>query len=140
MESQRLPLEASPQLVDTPRVVEPPVRLVSALRRPPAALLATVVVGAIVYGGLSQLVDMPLLNPDELRYTLAARGIADGEWLNLRGHAYGFGPVYPFVVAPLIALAGGMANAYPFVKLANALLFALAAVPVYLVARRLLSA
>ena len=139
MESQRLPLEASPQLVDTPRVVEPPVRLVSALRRPPAALLATVVVGAIVYGGLSQLVDMPLLNPDELRYTLAARGIADGEWLNLRGHAYGFGPVYPFVVAPLIALAGGMANAYPFVKLANALLFALAAVPIYFIARRLLS-
>ena len=30
-----------------------------------------------------QLVEMPLLNPDELRYTLAARGIADGEWLNL---------------------------------------------------------
>ena len=32
-----------------------------------------------------------------------------------------------------------MANAYPFVKLANALLFALAAVPIYLIARRLLS-
>ena len=32
-----------------------------------------------------------------------------------------------------------MENAYPFFKLANALLFALAAVPIYFIARRLLS-
>ena len=83
---------------------------------------------------------MPLLNPDELRYTLAARGLVDGEWVNLRGEPYGYGPVYPLVLAPIVALSDGVESAYPFFKLANALLFALAAVPVYLVARRLLSA
>ena len=36
---------------------------------------------------------MPLLNPDELRYTLAARALADGKWLNLRGDGYGCGPL-----------------------------------------------
>ena len=44
------------------------------------------------------------------------------------------------MLAPIVALSDGVESAYPFFKLANALLFALAAVPVYLVARRLLPA
>ena len=43
------------------------------------------------------------------------------------------------LLAPIIALSGGVATAYPFIKLANAVLFALAAVPIYFIARRLLS-
>lgn len=82
---------------------------------------------------------MPLVNPDELRYTLAARALADGEWLNLRGHGYGYGALYPLVLSPIVALSDNVAAAYPLFKLANALLFALAAVPIYLLARRLLS-
>jgi hypothetical protein len=103
------------------------------------ALAGIVALGAAVYGAAAQLVAMPLVNPDELRYTLAARAVADGEWLNLREHGYGYGAVYPLVLAPIIALSGSVAAAYPFFKLANALLFALAAVPVYFLARRLLS-
>ena len=107
--------------------------------RPALALGAVVALAALVYAVAAQLVPMPLLNPDELRYTLAARALADGEWLNLRGDGYGYGPLYPSLLAPLVALAGDVETAHPFFKAANALLFALAAVPIYLVGRRLLS-
>jgi hypothetical protein len=107
---------------------------------PPAlALVATVCVAAVVFGAVAQLVATPLVNPDELDYTLAARTLADGGWPSVRGHEYGFGPVYPAVLAPVVALSGGVDAAYPFFKVANALLFALAAVPAFLLARRLLS-
>src|SRR6187431_2980091 len=110
-----------------------------AMRWPALALGAVVAAAALVYGAAAQLVPMPVLNPDELRYTLAARALADGEWLSLRGHEYGYGPLYPTVLAPIVALAGNIETAYPWFKAANALLFALAAVPVYFIARRLLS-
>jgi hypothetical protein len=102
-------------------------------------LAALVVLGALAYGAAAQLVPMPLLNPDELRYTLAARALSDGEWPNLRGDVYGYGVLYPVVLAPILALSGSVESAYPFFKVANALLFALAAVPIFFVARRLLS-
>ena len=111
----------------------------SAARGPALALSAVVVLAAVAYGAAAQLVPMPLLNPDELRYTLAARALADGDWLGLRGQGYGYGPLYPTVLAPIVALSGSVENAYPFFKLANAVLFALAAVPIFFVARRLLS-
>jgi hypothetical protein len=98
-----------------------------------------VLLAALAYGAAAQLVPMPVLNPDELRYTLAARDLADGGWLGLRGHHYGYGPLYPSVLAPILALSGSVATAYPFFKIANALLFAVTAVPVFFIARRLLS-
>jgi hypothetical protein len=103
------------------------------------ALATTVVFAVVAYGAAAQLVEMPLVNPDELRYTIAAQGVVDGDWLNLRGHEYGYGPVYPLVLAPIIWLSGSVEDAYPLFKLANAVLFALAAVPIYLLARRLLT-
>ena len=111
----------------------------SSARGPALALSAVVVLAAVAYGAAAQLVPMPLLNPDELRYTLAARALADGDWLDLRGQGYGYGPLYPIVLAPIVALSGSVENAYPFFKLANAVLFSLAAVPIFFVARRLLS-
>lgn len=106
---------------------------------PPLALAATVVLATLAYGGAAQLVPLPLLNPDELRYTLAAQALVDGEWLNLRGHEYGYGPLYPALLAPILAVSKSVVTAYPFFKVANALLFALAAVPIFFIARRLLS-
>jgi hypothetical protein len=113
----------------------------SAGRGPMLALVAIIALAALVYGAaaVAQVVSMPLLNPDELRYTLAAQGVVDGEWLNLRGHEYGLGPVYPLLLAPILALSGNAESAYPLFKLLNVLLFALAAVPIYLLSRRLLS-
>jgi hypothetical protein len=57
------------------------------------------VLAAVSYGAVAQAVEMPIVNPDELRYTLAAQGVVDGDWLNLRGHTYGYGPVYPLILA-----------------------------------------
>jgi hypothetical protein len=106
---------------------------------PALALVAVVALAAIVYGAAAQRTDMPRVNPDELDYTLAAQALDHGGWLSVRGQGYAFGPVYPLVLAPSLALAGNVDSAYPLFKLANAVLFALAAVPVFFLARRLLS-
>jgi hypothetical protein len=127
-------VEAKPWLADSRRRDDRPVG-----RAPALALAAVVLLAALGYGAAAQRVSMPLLNPDELRYTLAARSILDGEWLNLRGHEYGLGPVYPAVLAPILALSNSVESAYPLFKIANAILFALAAAPIFFVARRLLS-
>lgn len=115
-----------------------PLREHASRRRPALVLAAIVVLAAIGYGAAAQLVRMPVLNPDELRYTLAARALAGGDWLELRGDVYGYGPVYPLLLAPVLALAGNVEAAYPLFKLLDAILFALTAVPVYFLARRLL--
>lgn len=103
------------------------------------ALVGLVAAAGVTYGAVAQWVEMPIVNPDELRYTLAAQGVVDGGWLNLRGHTYGYGPVYPLVLSPILWIAGSIEAAYPFFKVANALLFAFAAVPIYFLARRLLT-
>jgi hypothetical protein len=122
-------------MVDAPKTREG-----SAGRRWPVLALGVLVVVAVVaYSAAAQLVEAPLVNPDELRYTIAAGGVVDGDGLNLRGHEYGYGPVYPLVLAPIIWLSGSVEDAYPLFKVANAFLFALAAVPIYFLARRLLA-
>jgi hypothetical protein len=111
----------------------------AASRRPALALVAVVLLAALTYAAAAQVVPMPVVNPDELRYTLAARGLVEGEGLNLRGHEYGYGAVYPAVLASILGLSDGVEAAYPFFKVVNAALFARAAVPIFFVARRLLS-
>jgi hypothetical protein len=98
----------------------------------------TVLAASLVLAGLALLVPMPRILSDELRYTIAASSLADGDGLGLRGTEYGFGPVYPAVLAAILAVVPDRETAYPLFKLANALLFALASVPIYLVGRRLL--
>jgi hypothetical protein len=92
----------------------------------------------VLLTGLSLLVTSPRSLADEVRYMIAAGSLAEGGGLQLRGEEFGFGPVYPTLVAAILAVAPDTETAYPLVKAANALLFALAAVPLYLVARRLL--
>lgn len=98
-----------------------------------------IVLATFTYAVVGHWVEMPIVNPDELRYTLAAQGVVDGGWPNLRGHTYGYGPVYPIVLSPILWVAGSVEAAYAFFKVANALLFALAAIPIYFLARRLLT-
>ena len=64
--------------------------------------------------------------------------LADGDGLGLRGEEYGFGPAYPAVLAAILTVVPDRDTAYPIFKIVNAFLFALAAIPLYLVARRLL--
>ena len=96
-----------------------------------------VVAAAGVYALLALGVDAPRVHPDEETYLLAAASLADGHGLAVRGADYGFGPLLPILLAAIIRIAGNVDAAYDWFKTANALLFALTAVPVYLIARRL---
>ncbi len=106
---------------------------------PTIALAAIVIVVACAYAGAAQLVLTPRVHPDEHIYWLGGAALAAGEGLTLRGEDYVLGPVYPAVLAGVLTLAPDRETAYHLVKVANALLFALAAIPIFLVARRLLT-
>ena len=102
--------------------------------------VALVVLAAFVaYALLAQLVESPRVFPDEIIYGEAAASLGEGDGLRLRGEPYDYGPLYPAAIAPAFALFDDRAVAYDVLKGINAFLFALVAVPAYLVARRLLS-
>ena len=107
--------------------------------RPLAALTGIVLAAFVLYTWLASLVDVPRVHPDEVRYLIAASSLVEGEGLTLRGEDYGFGPLYALLLAAILSLTSGVDAAYDLFKAANALLFALTAVPVYLLARRLVS-
>jgi hypothetical protein len=108
--------------------------------RVPALALAVVVLGAFaLYALLSLAIDGPRVHPDEVRYLIAASSLVEGEGLGLRGADYGFGPLLALVLAAILRLAGSVDAAYDWFKVANAAFFALTAIPVYLLARRLVS-
>ena len=92
-----------------------------------------------LYSLLSLFIGGPRVHPDEERYVIAASSLVEGEGLTLRGADYGFGPLLALMLAAILRLAGSVDSAYDWFKAANALLFALTAVPVYLLARRLVS-
>jgi hypothetical protein len=98
-----------------------------------------VLVGFVLYAGAAQLVETPRVFPDEIIYGEAAASLGEGDGLRLRGEPYEYGPLYPAFLAPAFALFDDRALAYDVAKAINALLFALVAVPVYLLGRRLLS-
>jgi hypothetical protein len=109
-------------------------------RHGPALALAAIVTLAFgLYTALAALVDVPRVHPDEVRYAIAGSSLAEGEGLGLRGGEYGFGPLYALVLAGVLLVTSGLAAAYDVFKAANALFFALTAVPVYLPAMRLVS-
>jgi hypothetical protein len=109
-------------------------------RRWPVIALGLVTVGAFVlYTLLSLFIGGPRVHPDEVRYVIAASSLVEGEGLTLRGEDYGFGPLLALVLAGILRVAGSVDSAYDWFKAANALFFALTAVPVYLLARRLVS-
>ena len=111
-----------------------------ARRRPLLALGAIVLVSFAVYTALALLVDVPRVHPDEVRYAIAASSLVEGDGLALRGEEYGYGPLYALVLAAILAVTSGLDAGYDLFKAANALFFALTAVPVYLLARRVVSA
>lgn len=109
----------------------------TAIRTPTAALSACVLVAFLSYGALGATVVAPRIFDDELRYFGAAASLAAGDGLSLRGEPYRFAPLYPIMLAPVMWLAADREMAYELAKWLNALCFALSAVPIYLLARRL---
>lgn len=108
--------------------------------RGPAFALAGLVVGSfVVYALLSTLVSVPRVHPDEVRYMIGASALVEGDGLSLRGDEYGFGPLHAAVLSLVLWLSSSLEAAYPWFKVVNSLYWALTAVPVYLLARRLVS-
>lgn len=108
--------------------------------RRPIVALAGIVVGAfIAYAFLSTLVSVPRVHPDEVRYMIGASSLVEGDGLSLRGDEYGFGPLHAAALSLVLWLSSDLEAAYPWFKFVNALFWALTAVPVYLLARRLVS-
>jgi len=130
----------TPSSFDTARA-EPDVLDAPAESRRPVVVLGAIIVGTfLVYALLTMGIDGPRVHPDEELYTMGASSLAAGQGLTLRGQPFGFGPLFPAMLAVIIRLAGSVDAAYDWFKFANALCFALVAAPVYLLARRLVSA
>jgi hypothetical protein len=108
------------------------------VRKTAVALAAIVAAGTITYGSLGSLLRGPSVFADELIYMDATRSIAEGHAPQERDRPYGRGLLFPTVAAPVFAAMPNQLDAYRALRAFNAFLFALAAIPVYFLARRLL--
>jgi dolichyl-phosphate-mannose-protein mannosyltransferase len=83
----------------------------------------------------------PWIFPDEWIYAELARNFGDsGHFLVWGTHwpVRTFGPLYPALISPAYRLTGSVEHAYMVVRAVNCVLMSLAAIPAYLLARRLL--
>lgn len=102
-----------------------------------AWLTGLVAVSALLRFQLSRSMTGPWIFVDELVYSELAKSIASSGELLVRGEAAtGYGAVYPLLIAPAWALFDAIPDAYAAAKAINAVLMSLAAVPAYLLARR----
>jgi hypothetical protein len=104
---------------------------------PRAVLGAMVLAGTGVLDLLTRQVVTPSVFPDEYLYSQLGRGLATTGHLTVRGVDPHFLPVLqPLLTAPAW-LVGDVGAAFRLIQLENALALSLAAVPAYLIARRL---
>jgi hypothetical protein len=104
-------------------------------------LVVLVVVSTVSRYLLARGIVAPFIFQDELLYSELAKSLGTTGHFALRdvpGLA-GISPVYPTLISPAYAIFDGIPHAYAAVKAINALLMSLAAVPAYLIARRLVS-
>ena len=109
------------------------------LRAVPAwAWLAVIVAGSFVLRAtLSRHMLAPFIMTDELIYSELGRSIAASGSFEIRDTPItGYGVLYPVLIAPAYALFDSLTDAYAAVKVVNSLAMSLAAVPTYLIARR----
>jgi hypothetical protein len=103
-------------------------------------LAAIVVLSFALRAWLARGMVAPFIMVDELIYSELGRSVAAGDGFEVRdAPAGGFSLVYPLLISPAYALFDALPDAYAAVKTLNALLMSLAAVPTYLLARRLLA-
>jgi len=102
--------------------------------------LAAVVVGGASFNSLLAIpIDRPRVFGDELIYWQLSRSLAWAGDFTLRSHpAPRYGLLYPALLAVAQRLGGDQATAFTIAQGLNAVIFSLAAVPVYLVASRVL--
>lgn len=103
------------------------------------ALAALIALSALVHTALAWRIPTPWIMVDELLYSELAKSFAERGDLLIRDLPYGWlSLLYPVVISPAW-LVDDMATTYGLAKVINAFLMSLAAVPVYLWARRLVS-
>jgi len=103
--------------------------------------LASIVVLSSLFRFLFSLrVHAPWVFQDEIVFSDLARSLGEHGHFAIRQSPglNGFGPLYPVLLAPAWAIFKSPAHAYVAAKLINALLMSLAAIPTYLIARRLM--
>jgi hypothetical protein len=102
-------------------------------------LAAIVVCSFLFRAWLAREMVGPFIMVDELIYSELARSFAAGDGFQVRDvPASGFSLVYPVMISPAYWLFDALPDAYAAVKTLNALYMSLAAVPAYLLARRVL--
>jgi len=109
------------------------------LRAVPAwAWLAAIVVGSFVLrASLSRHMLAPFIMTDEIVYSELGRSLAATHSFEIRDvPTGGYGFLYPLLISPAYALFHSLTDAYAAVKVVNSLVMSLAAVPTYLIARR----
>ena len=110
-----------------------------ALRRIPVWVwLAAIVVGsAAIRAFLARDIVAPFIMVDEVIWSELARGIAASAEPLVRGEPdTGYSVVYPILISPAYRLFESLPQAYAAVKTENAVLMSLAAVPAFVLARR----
>jgi hypothetical protein len=111
------------------------------LRRVPAwAWLAGIVAVSICFRAwLGSRIEAPFIFTDELQYQENARSLAAGAGIQVREEPYSVvSLLYALLLAPAYALFDSLPDAYAAARTINAVVMSLAAVPAYLLARRVL--
>jgi hypothetical protein len=113
---------------------------VRALRLPAVWLAALVAVSTLLRAALTLGVSGPWILPDELLYSELARSIAEGGRPAIRDMpVFGWGEVYPTLIAPAWVLFDDPVWAYHAALVIDALVMSLVAIPAYLLARLVVS-
>ena len=100
-----------------------------------------VIVSAAIRFALAKPHPAPWIFGDEMAYSNLAESIGRTGSFAIRDSPglHGYGPGYPLLIAPAYAIFDDLAHAYAAVKAINAVVMSLAAIPVYLIARRMVS-
>jgi hypothetical protein len=105
-----------------------------------AWVTALVVLSAAIRYVIGRQAVAPWIMVDELIYSELAKSFAAGGHFLVRGQSSAaYGIVYPILIAPGWAIYKAVPDAYAAAKAINAVVMSLAAVPAYLLARRMLS-
>jgi hypothetical protein len=127
--------------MSTARAAEPHAAQRAALRTPPAWLPVTALflVAVVVYAGLALRAPLPVLFPDEFRYSHFARGIADGTGTAWRGApADQTAMLYVYFLVPAWALLSSSVDAWQVTKVMGTIALCAQAFPVWWLARDVL--
>jgi len=101
-----------------------------------AIVAASIAVRIVLVGRMPA----PWIMVDELIYSELGKSLAsDGRFLVRGVPSTGYGFVYPLLIAPAFRAYGSVPQAYAAAKVINAVVMSLTAIPVYFLARRMLS-